>query len=116
MAPAPAAGPLTAAIHRLWQIANAANDRVEAVFERLAQVRPGVARRKGAIGEVGPGAKASPRAGNENGPAFGVRPSALNSRGQSFNEGGVERVETLGPVEGERQHARLEPIQKSRLR
>ena len=50
---------------RLRQVADAANDRIEAVFERLAEVRAGVAGSKGAVGEVRPGAEASPRAGDQ---------------------------------------------------
>ena len=100
----------------LRQIADPANDRIEAVFERCAEVRPGVAGRKGAVGEVRPGAKAPSGAGNKNRPTVGLCSRTLERSRQPFNESGVERIQALGPVEGQRQHAALELIQESRLR
>ena len=101
---------------RLRQTADRADERIEALFERLAEVRPGAAGSDHAVGEVRPGAEAPARAGDENGATIGGRRRALDRRQQRLGEGGVERIQALGPVQGERQHAAVELIQENRLR
>ena len=101
---------------RLRQRANRADDRIEALFERLAEIWAGRARRNYAVGEVSAGAEAPACAGDENCATVGVQATPLDRRRQRLGERGVQRVQALGPVQGERQHPGLELLQENRLR
>jgi hypothetical protein len=113
-------GPRSRAVDRTddrpGEIADRADQRIDSLFQHLAKVRPGLAGSNRAVGEVRPGAEASADAGDENRAAVGLRRSALNSCRQRFDERCVQRVQALGAIQSERQHAGLKPIQKKWLR
>ena len=96
------AGPRSRAVDRtddrLREIVDRTDQRIDSFFERLAKVRPGLARSKRAVGKVRPGAEASAGARNENRAAVGLRGSAGDSRRQRFEERGVQRVQALGSI------------------
>ena len=99
--PAPATGPLIAAMHRLLERADRADVRVVGPLERLADA----AGKLGELLQVLAGAEAATGAGDDDRAHLGVG-RLVERLAQSAVERAVEGVEDLGPVERDREHRR----------
>src|SRR5690606_24869809 len=93
---------------RLLQVADAQDDGVPGLAQVLAD---GTVPRLAADGlQVLPGAEGPPGAGDDHGPHLGVASRLLEGGQQVLGHLVVQRVEDLGPVEGDGQHALVQLV------